>query len=221
MKVRSQNRERLKSRRARSVSVGANSRFEWWRETYEGVKPEDLPWFSPLPDRDFLEALNRYAPNPGRALDLGCGPGIHSIELAKRRWRVTAIDVAPGAISMAASFAAKSGISVEFLNTDVLKFKPTQGGFDLVLDRGFLHTLPRADRRKWSRLVTEALRPDGIVIAKEFLFDRRRAFGPRGLTEAEIRAVFSHGLRIERTTRSSFGRRGTGHEALLVVARRR
>jgi SAM-dependent methyltransferase len=210
-----------KGGRTEHRDVADDSRYEWWRETYEGARPEDLPWFSPSPDKDFLTALDRYAPNRGKALDLGCGPGTHSVELAKRGWRVTAVDVAPGAISMAARFAARAGASIEFVNTDVLTFEPEKGGFDLVHDRGFLHTLPPSDWHRWRELVGRALRPAGLVIAKEFVFDTKRTFGPRGLTQAEIRGVFSPGLHIEAITRSSFSGRGAGQPAFLVIARRR
>jgi SAM-dependent methyltransferase len=34
----------------------------------------------------------------GKALDLGCGTGMHAIELARRGWQVTGIDLVPKAL---------------------------------------------------------------------------------------------------------------------------
>jgi methylase of polypeptide subunit release factors len=40
-------------------------------------------------------------PPYGSALDLGCGSGIWAVELARRGWRVTGVDIVPKALRRA------------------------------------------------------------------------------------------------------------------------
>jgi hypothetical protein len=121
---------------------------------------------------------------------------------------------------MARKSAAATGVSVRFVNQDALDFKPVLGSFDLVHDRGFLHGLPAGSWRKWNKLAGSALKVGGLVIAKEFIVDPMRAFGPRGLTESEIRGVLSRGFRVEQIDLTRFSDRDEAGSAMLVVARR-
>ena len=121
---------------------------------------------------------------------------------------------------MARESAAAAGVSVRFVNEDALDFEPVVGSFDLVHDRGFLHTLPAQSWGKWKRLAGSALKVGGLVIAKEFVVDPRRAFGPRGLTESEMRGVLKRGFRIEQLNFSRFSEREGAGSSMLVVARR-
>jgi SAM-dependent methyltransferase len=49
------------------------------------------------PATEFAEALSNAA--PGRALDLACGSGRHSVWLRDRGWKVTAVDLVPAEIA--------------------------------------------------------------------------------------------------------------------------
>ena len=44
---------------------------------------------------------NERRPPSGSALDLGCGGGLWSIELARRGWQVTGVDIVPKALRTA------------------------------------------------------------------------------------------------------------------------
>jgi SAM-dependent methyltransferase len=121
----------------------------------------------------------------GRVLDVGAGPAVHSIELAARGHHVVAIDAVPEARSMALRLAAKRGVAIDYRVADALH-EPPEGPFDLVLDRGFLHTLDIPERSTWRSVVIRALRPDGVVLLKCFDTRPLRGFGPPGLTAREI-----------------------------------
>jgi SAM-dependent methyltransferase len=153
---------------------------------YRDARPEDLPWYHPQPDADLMALFDELPPAAGaRVLDLGAGPAVHSIELASRGHRVVAIDGVSEARDMALKLAAKRGVDLEYRVGDALRETP-EGPFDLVFDRGFLHTLDPADRPAWRSAVTRALRPGGSVVVKCFDTRPPRDYGPPGLTALEV-----------------------------------
>jgi ubiquinone/menaquinone biosynthesis C-methylase UbiE len=76
------------------------------------------------------------------AVDLGCGTGFLSLELARRGHRVTGVDFAPAMIAAARRKAAEAGLAVRFEEGDAeaLPFAPRS--FDLAVSRHLLWTLP-------------------------------------------------------------------------------
>ena len=50
----------------------------------------------------------------GDALDLGCGPGRHAIPLARRGFRVTAVDLSEFHLAKARERAGAANVSIEF-----------------------------------------------------------------------------------------------------------
>ncbi|MEV4808827.1 class I SAM-dependent methyltransferase [Micromonospora avicenniae] len=69
----------------------------------------------------------------GSALDAGCGVGAEAIWLAARGWRVTAVDIAPEALALAAAHAATSAATgnVRWIEADLTVWAP-EAHFDLV-----------------------------------------------------------------------------------------
>lgn len=62
-------------------------------------------------------------PKGAKILDVGCGVGRHSIELAKRGYKVTGIDISQGMLEEARKRAQKESVEVEFIKADATKFK--------------------------------------------------------------------------------------------------
>ncbi|MBC8174297.1 MAG: methyltransferase domain-containing protein [Candidatus Marinimicrobia bacterium] len=80
---------------------------------------------------DFIENEIEYNKNL-RILDIGCGTGRHSIELAKRGYSVTGVDLSDSLLKRAKEKAIEQKVNVDFKKADArnLTFKEE---FDLVI----------------------------------------------------------------------------------------
>lgn len=67
-----------------------------------------------------------------RILDIGCGTGRHSIELSKRGYQVTGIDLSDSQLVRAREKAEKQGQKIDFLKHDARNL-PFENEFDLVI----------------------------------------------------------------------------------------
>ncbi|MDT0331495.1 class I SAM-dependent methyltransferase [Nocardiopsis lambiniae] len=101
---------------------------------------------------------------PGDALDLGCGTGGDALWLARRGWRVTAIDISAVAVERLADLARSGGLE-EGITAERhdLRASFPQGRFDLVCAH-YLHTPFDLDRAAVLRSAAHALRPGGRLL---------------------------------------------------------
>jgi len=127
-----------------------------WDERYAG---EELLWRAD-PNR-FLVSETAALP-PGRALDLACGEGRNAVWLATVGWTVTGVDFSAVALDKARRLAADRGVTVEWVNADLLHWDPDGAGWDLVVVL-YLH-LPREQRRAVHARAASALAPGGTVL---------------------------------------------------------
>ena len=115
---------------------------------------------------DFVLASANCPPG-GRILDVGCGPGRHSIELAQRGFTVVGIDPSASMIAAAKERASEAGVSPEFQQV---------AGEDFIADEKFdtaiclFTTLGQIEDRKDNHLlvprVAAALQPGGIFLVE-------------------------------------------------------
>jgi SAM-dependent methyltransferase len=68
-----------------------------------------------------------------KILDLCCGPGRHSIELAKKGYSVTGVDRTSSYINKAREKATLNGVEVDFITEDMRKFLRSNK-FDVILN---------------------------------------------------------------------------------------
>jgi SAM-dependent methyltransferase len=126
-----------------------------WDERYSGP---DLVWGAG-PNRFVAEEIG---PLPaGRAIDLGTGEGRNAIWLAERGWRVTAVDFSAAGLARAARLAAERGVSVDWVNADLLEYQPAPGGYDLVLIAYI--QLPPSPLARVLRAAAAAVAPGGTL----------------------------------------------------------
>jgi ubiquinone/menaquinone biosynthesis C-methylase UbiE len=106
-----------------------------------------------------LAALNL----PGRTsvLDAGCGPGNLVPELARRGWRVCALDASPNMLRLARSNASSFGnVTYQAGNIEALPF--ADASFDVICSAGVIEYLHTCDRALSE--MHRVLRPGGTLI---------------------------------------------------------
>jgi SAM-dependent methyltransferase len=137
-----------------------------------GVTPPEL--------RAFVEDEGRP---PGRALDLGCGTGTNVVYLARHRWDATGVDFVPRAIAFARRRAADADIThgTRFLVGDVTRLPRLGDPFDLVLDIGCLHSIPKTSRTGYARSLLATMRPGATYLLYAFSPPDRLGIGPGDL----------------------------------------
>ncbi|SNR81498.1 MFS transporter [Actinomadura mexicana] len=101
---------------------------------------------------------------PGTALDLGCGEGADAVWLARRGWRVTAVDISGVALERAAGHAAEAGVAdrVDWQCRDLAASFP-EGSYDLVSAQ-FLHSPADMPREEVLRAAAAAVAPGGVLL---------------------------------------------------------
>lgn len=97
-----------------------------------------------------------------RLLEIGCGIGVDSIQLARRGFRVTAVDLTDTALQVARQYKDLRGLEIDFRlgNAESLDF-PDES-FDVVYSFGVLHHTP--DIEKSVAEVHRVLRPGGRAL---------------------------------------------------------
>jgi len=126
--------------------------------------------------RDAIRAHAPVSKGRSRVLEVGCGPGYMSLELARSGFDVTGVDLSSKCIEVARQFAAEDPDKqtrgpLRYLATDFIAGTELQvGSFDAVVFLGALHHFP--DQERILGRVSELLKPGGIAVVHEPVRDR-------------------------------------------------
>lgn len=108
--------------------------------------------------------MDQLGLRPGqRVLDVGCGPGRHAVELARRGLVVTGIDISPGFLDVARRHAEAAGVGATFLLQDARELT-FEAEFDAVIclcEGAFGLVGDDAEHDRMLRGIHEALKPGG------------------------------------------------------------
>lgn len=101
-----------------------------------------------------------------KIIDIGCGTGRHAIELTKRGYQVTGVDLSENQIKRAREKAREAGVTIDFQTQDARDL-PFDGEFDLAImlcEGGF--SLMETDEMNFEILknATKALKSKGKLI---------------------------------------------------------
>lgn len=129
----------------------------------------------------------------GDVLDIGCGTGDNSLFFAERGHAVIGVDLAETAIAQACVKAGERELAdrARFEVRDILAEPDLGRTFETVTDCGFFHALDDASRVTFARVLAGLLAPGGLYLMLCFSDRVPGTFGPRRISEAEIRETFA------------------------------
>ncbi len=133
----------------------------------------------------------------GRVLDVGCGTGEHALMAASLGYDAVGVDTSMRAIELAKTKAAERGLAARFVVADALRLADLGQQFDTVLDCGLFHVLDDDERGRYVTSLADVVGPGGRYHMLCFSDRQPGDWGPRRVTQDEIRVAFSAGWRIE------------------------
>ena len=102
--------------------------YSRWAKTY------DSTWNTLIATEELYSLDMLYGLEGEAALDVGAGTGRFALKLARRGWRVTALDANSGMLSVAERAAARESLAIEFSRTRLEDGLPVDSNaFDLVV----------------------------------------------------------------------------------------
>ncbi len=116
----------------------------------------------------FERILGNIQPPPGSVfLEVGCGPGFHAMRLARRGYKVKAVDFSDAVLDVARENVRAAGLEqlVEIDREDLIDLSYDDHSFDYVLCWGVLMHVPKVERaiEELSRIVA----PGGHLVVHE------------------------------------------------------
>jgi S-adenosylmethionine-dependent methyltransferase len=111
--------------------------------------------------------LERYLPSQGTMLEIGAATGRYTLELARRGYQVTAVDISEVELGICRTRLADAGLEkqVRLVVADARRLDAvTERGFDAVLLMGPLyHLVLETDRKLALQATFDRLRADGVI----------------------------------------------------------
>jgi SAM-dependent methyltransferase len=182
-----------------------------WDDAYAGSVPP--AWDLGQPQPAFVR-LAEQGLLTGTVLDVGCGTGEQTLLAASHGADALGVDVSPLALEIARGKAAARGIpaaaggqvgpaaaggqvgSARFEIADALKLGELGLGFDTIIDSGLFHAFDDENRVRYVTSLASVLRPGGRLYLMCFSDRQPGMFGPRRVSQDELRAAFADGWTI-------------------------
>lgn len=181
-----------------------------WDAAYAGSTPP--PWDVGQPQPAFVR-LAEQGLLTGQVLDVGCGTGEQTLLAASSGAEALGVDVSPLALEQARGKAAARGIpaaaggqigKARFEVADALSLADLGLSFDTIIDSGLFHVFDDESRTRYVASLASVLRPGGHLYLMCFSDRQPGTFGPRRISQDELRAAFRDGWTIATIAAESF-----------------
>ena len=153
------------------------------------------PWDIGRPQGEIIR-LAEEGEIRGAVLDAGCGTGENALFLANLGYEVTGIDAVGAAIRKANEKSRGRRVPAVFLEWDALEISGLGKRFDTVIDCGLFHVFSDEERPLYVAGLSSILVPGGPFRMLCFNEMEPGDWGPRRVTQNEIRDAFARGWKI-------------------------
>ncbi|MCS7039394.1 MAG: class I SAM-dependent methyltransferase, partial [Anaerolineae bacterium] len=131
----------------------------YWDVRY---RENNAPWDQGIVAPE-VRAFVAEHPGDGRwALDIGCGTGTHSRELARHGYRVVGLDLSWVALRRALTAARQEGLPWYGVQADATDLILVQQSFAVTLDIGCFHGLTPEQQQRYAAGLALRLEPGGF-----------------------------------------------------------
>lgn len=151
---------------------------DWYRSAFPPEETSKRPWADRTGDEVDRAMAMLGASGGERVLDLACGTGRHSLELARRGFSVVGVDISPDLLAIAEADAGEESLDASFLAADLRKLE-FEDEFDIVLNLndgaiGYFET--EEENHRTFEVISRALKSGGrnLVQLPNVLYARAR-----------------------------------------------
>ncbi|HEX3596183.1 MAG TPA: class I SAM-dependent methyltransferase [Polyangiaceae bacterium] len=179
---------------------------DWWRpffaEPWAKIQAGGYSAERTSAECDLIEGALAL-PSGASVLDIPCGIGRHSVELARRGYRLTGADFNEDHVSRARDAARVANVSVDFVVGDMRDYT-TEARFDGAFCYfGSFGYFDDADDERFARRVAQVLRPGGRFLIEGHIAEtllpmlRERDWYWAGGEDAKLRVLEERALKLE------------------------
>ncbi|MDR4904773.1 class I SAM-dependent methyltransferase [Bacillus mycoides] len=184
---------------------------QFWDNFYSN-REKGVPFFTNKPDENLVNYFEKKLLNPGKVLELGCGPGRNAIYFAEKGCLVDAVDLSQESIQWATERAKEKNLHVNFIYNNIFDLQIEEGTYDIVYDSGCFHHIAPHRRMNYINLVKKALKPGGYFAITCFVqggelggaditdwevYKLQSLKGGLGFTDAKLRVIFRDFSEVE------------------------
>jgi SAM-dependent methyltransferase len=180
--------------RTGSGSLGTVTTPGSWDEAYARDVPP--PWDTGRPQPVFARLAERGRLG-GQVLDSGCGTGENTLLAAAHGASAVGVDLSARAIAQAKAKAAERGLAARFETGDVLRLGDLGLTFEVIIDSGVFHVFDDQARARYVSSLASVLKPGGYCHLICFSDRQPGEFGPRRVSQDELRAAFRDGWSVD------------------------
>jgi 2-polyprenyl-3-methyl-5-hydroxy-6-metoxy-1,4-benzoquinol methylase len=185
------------------LDIDPASRFFF--ERHEQLYRSDV-----FPGRGFPDSFFPF-PAGAHVLDVGCGPGLWTRELARRGYRISSVDLTETAVQMTRQSLELFNLKAEVRQGDAENLPFPANSFDGIVSHGVIHHTP--DTAQCVREMARVLRPGSLAVVSVYY---RNLILRSSLLTRLIAKVFGRVVSLPGRDRDEFLRSGDPDEIVRL-----